>query len=128
MLKTCSCLAFIVATLLSSSCQEDEDSINPLLGTWLESTDRSDTLIFEEEFFILNRGKEMQNGNLLPIPDSGLYFYELRKDTVSVQNSVSSFSGFYNVPIEVEGDRLTIGDFYQKDTINSSLLFFERIE
>ncbi|MGB3588687.1 MAG: hypothetical protein WBA23_19220 [Tunicatimonas sp.] len=94
MLKTCSCLAFIAATLLSSSCQEDEDSINPLLGIWLESTDRSDTLLFKKDHFILNRGEEMRNGNLLPKLGSGLYFYELQKDTVSVQNSVSSFSGF----------------------------------
>jgi len=127
--ETCS-IATILIILLGTSCQEDEAGVRSLDGTWIESADRLDTLIFKEneDFFILNRGKEERNGHLLPKYGSGVYLYELRQDTISIRNMVSSYSGFYNVFVKVGEDQLTIGDFYQKDTLNPQLLMFEKLQ
>ncbi|WKN42451.1 hypothetical protein [Tunicatimonas pelagia] len=121
-------LVAIAALLFGTGCREDEVSTNTLDGTWVESRDQADTLVFEgENSFILNRGREERNGHLLPKYGAGLYFYELRTDTISVRNSVSSSSIYREVFIKIESDRLMIGDFYQKDTINPELLTFDKL-
>lgn len=129
MLNKISAFAALLMALCCLSCQQDEIDINALNGTWVESVERSDTLIFnkDETFFTLNRGKEERNGHLLPKYGSGIYEYSLQDDVISVRNTLSSFSGFYDTFIKVEKSRLNIGDFYQKDTTNQHPLTFEKI-
>ncbi|MEK6480035.1 hypothetical protein WJR50_21005 [Catalinimonas sp. 4WD22] len=130
MLNKISFFALITIIMLGSSCQEDENDVIMLDGSWVESVDKADTLVFRrgESFFLLNRGKEERNGHLLPKYGAGMYEYSIDDDTISVRNLVSSFLGFYNTFINIEQDRLIIGDFYQKDTTSQQSLIFEKIQ
>lgn len=80
--------------LICLSCQDDEDEVNGhlLSGTWIEFIDRADTIVFDtgERFFTLKRGREEQNGHMLPLYGSGIYDYTLKKDIVSLRNTLSS--------------------------------------
>jgi len=119
----------LLPILFCMGCKEDDIATPFISGTWIESVDKTDTLVFSnnERFFTLNRGKEVRNGQLLPKYGSGIYLYVLEEDTISVRNTVSSFSGYYKTSIEIEQNRLVIGDFYQKDTLTQQALIFEKL-
>ena len=101
-----------------------------LSGVWIESVDRLDTLIFNEElsFLEVRRAKEMRNGHLLSQLGAGLYQYQIEGNVLSIRNTASSSSESRDVFINVESDRLVIDDFYRRDSGTSRRLTFEKFK
>ena len=98
------------------SCEEDNVEINQLNGIWIEQKTQADTLSFTkgENFFLLQRGKEIRDGHLSPKYGAGIYEYKLEKDSISLYNTISSCLCYNNYYFRIENETLTIGDFYNK--------------
>ncbi len=66
-------LSVVVYSLLSF--QKEADNNELLMGSWVESSNSLDTLVFSKHdnkaYFNLNRGKEIRDGSLLPKYCSG---------------------------------------------------------
>ena len=125
-----SCLLTIVLSVGCSmfifSCKKSDTPVSLETTKWIESKERTDTLVFvEKEIFTLNRPKELRNGYMIPKYGSGLYFFKELKDSIELYNSVSSSRVTKNYPFKIESNKLYIGDFY----LNSGkLLVFERLK
>ncbi len=126
--------ALLVFLILHLGCQPEEISKEQLQGIWVEVTDRTDTLVFAQEpfhydkYFTLNRGKEIRNGHVLPKYGSGTYQYQLKDNTISVYNLLSSCYCFHDYHFELKKDQISIGDFYQKNTSGQQRLTFQKVE
>jgi hypothetical protein len=120
-------LLTLVGSLLS--CKKSEEPIAQLVGVWIEQTDRLDTLIFEKidgrPFLSLHRGTETRDGHQLPKSGSGMYDYQIQKDSISLLSLYSSCSNcnenYYFVTV---GRQIRIGDFYKKNSPNPQTLTF----
>ena len=109
-------------------CQPDDPSAS-LQDRWIEDRDRMDTITFiEDNRFILHRGFEVRNGHRLPRHGSGIYEYTRTASEISLYNTLSSCYCFNDYRFEQQGDHFTIGDFYQKDTVETRVLRFTRLE
>ena len=95
---------------------------------WIESKDRADTIEFKNDFFYLNRGKEMINGSLRLKIYAGPYLYQEKKDSIGLRALVSSYSGYRSYTYKIESDKLYIGDFYQKTSGQNQILVFEKLK
>ncbi|GAB4032603.1 hypothetical protein [Spirosoma gilvum] len=116
----CSLLLLSVGFLACK--QSDTVSPETLTGTWIESSARKDTLIFNPTFngvplpnsLQVNRGKEVNSGGyLLPKIGSGIYQYEVQGNTILVQNMLSSSSKRTGYQIELQGGKLKIENFFE---------------
>ncbi len=120
---------FIVLTIMSAACQQDEVGLAALNGTWIEVEDQSDTLIFNDnKYFLLNRGKEARNGHLLPKTGSGIYEFQLQADSIALYNTLSSCYCFNRYYFNLEGGTMLISDFYQKNTSGGKTLTFKKTD
>lgn len=111
-------LLFVAIALFTFGCDNDELKIESLDGIWVESSNLSDTLIFNtnefEGWLYLNRGKELQNDYLLPKIGSGSYDYEIIADSIKLQYHLSSCMcpKSYEFKILSDEDKLRIGNFF----------------
>ena len=124
---------FISLILLLFDCSNDNVSeLNPsdLHGQWVETEKRMDTLTFNTfeniETVILGRGKELNNGYMLPKHRSGMYEYKLMKNGISLRWLLSNDINFNNYFFKIKSDKLNIGNFY--DSPIGDTLTFERLE
>lgn len=122
-------LLILLLALGLGSCRETGEPGFPLDGVWIEQEDRSDTIIFERldggSFLLLNRGREIRNGNDLPKYGSGPYNYQIQGDSISMLSMLSSCSSCHKTYyFAVRGTELRIGDFYRKDSANLQTLTF----
>ncbi len=113
------------------SCEKNNTEKAPIVGIWVETTHKTDTLVFDDlnTMFNLNRGTEIRNGYLLPKYSSGSYVYELKKDSVSLRwlLSSSAYGNNYFFKIEIENDQLKFGNFFEDSINKNATLIFSRI-
>ena len=117
---------FVVSLVLLESCKKETDS--SLKGNkWVESKDRADTIEFKGDLLYLNRGKEMINGSLRLKIYAGPYLYQEKKDSIALNPMVSSSSIFKIYAYKISDDKLYIGDFYQKTSVQNQTLVFQKL-
>lgn len=113
------------------SCEKNTIEKSPLDGIWVETTQKMDTLVFDNQHtsFYLNRGAELRNGYLLPKYLSGPYSYEIGKDSISLRWLLSSslYGNNYYFRINYESDLIMIGNFYEDSLNVNEVLTFSRI-
>jgi hypothetical protein len=122
-------LLIVAAPFFLISCKKKSEAPGNLSGTWIETKNRADTLVFmHEKMLDLRRGKAVYNGNLLPKAWSGLYTYHLKQDSIGLRYTLSSNSNQPTYQFFIESNQIHIGDFYQKDPSQNTLLIFERLK
>ncbi len=126
-------LLFMALALFTFGCEGDELNIESLNGNWVESSNLSDTLIFNsnefEGWLYLNRGKELRNDYMLPKIGSGSYDYEIIADSIKLQYHLSSCMcpKSYEFKILSGEDKLRVGNFYNDEIPLGELLIFEKL-
>lgn len=119
-------IAAILGVFLFISCKDENASPNPI--KWVEHKDRADTIEFKDGFLMLSRGKELRNGHLLPKIHSGPYTYKEQKDSIKLISALSSSTNFKMYTYKNSGDKLFIGDFYQKTANANETLVFVKLK
>ena len=116
------------------SCQKKTESDEFLVGSWIESSNKSDTIVFSKHdnkaYFNLNRGKEIRGGYLLPKYYSGLYDYEILGDSIALRWLLSSNGNPHNhyFHYDLDKNQLIIGNFFE-DSLSSDLkLVFNKMQ
>lgn len=119
-------LTFLLFTI---GCTKDKDSNSNLLGTWIESELKTDTIKFDNQtdFLWLSRGKELSNGYCLPKIGSGPYIYEIKNDSIYLNSFFSSLAILRPYYFNTCEDKLTIGNFYDEN-LNKDLLIFIKLD
>ena len=123
-------LVLIISALCG--CMESENIMMPLDGSWVEISERSDTLIFTqfgtEPAFELRRGLEKRNGYMLPKYGAGIYCYKVTGDTISLEDLLSGAGGYVNFYFKQNtGDSFDIGNFYNQMVTPDVKITFTRI-
>ena len=112
------------------SCEKNTIEKAPVDGIWVETTQKMDTLVFDNQHpsFNLNRGSELRNGYLLPKYLSGPYSYEIGKDSISLRwlLSSSSYGNNYYFKMDTESDLIKIGNFFEDSLNKNVILTFSR--
>lgn len=123
-------LIILIICIIIISCKKNEDKVLSIDGKWIESTQQKDTLYFESSnlMFDLRRGKELNNGNLIPKINSGLYMYETKVDSISIQYLLSSQfkPKNYNFNLDLNKGKITIENFYVDSLDRNVRLIFLR--
>lgn len=112
------------------SCEKNTIEKAPIDGIWVETTQKMDTLVFDNQHpsFNLNRGSELRNGYLLPKYLSGPYSYKIGKDSISLRwlLSSSSYGNNYYFKMDTESDLIKIGNFFEDSLNKNVILTFSR--
>ena len=130
MYKTSSLIFVFLFSITFGVCQKSELKKSPIIGTWIERTKHSDSLIFLPEYdgrnpiFQLRRGFYPNDRTKLPKSFSGPYWYKLERNSISISYFLSSDSRFHSYYFWQSKDKtkLRIGNFFgdnksQKDTL-----------
>lgn len=126
-------LIFTTTCFIFIGCSGDDVNIKKIRGTWIESENGLDTLIFHDNdltgFFTLNRPWEIQNGQLLPLSGSGMYSYNIENDSITMQLAILSCWCPRQFPFRTlkNGSQIAIGNFYDDRFPEEKNLFFERL-
>ena len=123
-------LMLFIASLIS--CEKSENTM-PIEGIWVEVSAKSDTIKFiqfgSHPAFELSRGLEMRNGYWLPKYGAGIYNYELKDDSIALNNTLSSLGGFLSYYFQKPCcDSFEIGNFYSQTISPNELITFSKIE
>jgi hypothetical protein len=123
-------LLMLAGSLVLISCKKNKQATpGNISGTWIETRDRADTLVFMDENMLdLRRGKSVYNGHLLPRAWSGLYIYKIKPDSIGLNWMLSSNANSKRYKFLMQSNQIQIGDFYQKDLPESTVLIFERLK
>ncbi len=122
----------VCMTIAILSCEKVQ--ISELYGTWVEFTNRQDTIEFDrwgsEEAIFLRRGFEFKNEYWLPKYGSGIYRYKFRPDTIKINNPLWNCICYRAYYFEFDATRnwLIIGNFYDTAFAASKHITFYRIE
>ncbi len=124
--------SLLLTILFIFGCSKDDKDLNnssKLKEKWVETQTRLDTLSFQSfdnlDFMNLERGKEVRNGNLVPKFNSGPYEYQLLNEIISLRLVSSSNSNFNDFYFKIDGNRLSIGNFYNSPS--GEILIFEKL-
>jgi hypothetical protein len=121
-------LTILTLILICMACKKNNDKLSSTDGIWIEASKQKDTLYFESQtsFVDLRRGKELRNGYLLPKISAGLYSYEIKKDSISLQYLLSSLykPSNYKFNIDLNKGKITIGNFYVDSLNRNTTLTF----
>jgi len=123
----------------NASCQKNILTKSPLNGTWIETINKTDTLVFAAEFdgqnpvFELKRGFRItEEGFKLPDYYSGPYYYKLSDDSISLFWFLSSGSFHsYFFGMMPDENKFLIGNFFrnpENSSAESDTLIFTKIE
>ena len=129
-----SVILFFLCLLLTATyvvCQKTEFKKSPIIGVWIETSKKMDTLIFLPEYdgqnpiFQLKRGFDANNKSKLPKAFSGPYWYKLDdKNRILINWFLSSDANFHSYYFRLSKNKmeLRISDFFndgrsQKDTL-----------
>ena len=127
---------FILLSLAGTffSCEKSKNAVSELSGTWVEFSNRLDTIDFDswpsDSVFVLKRGSELINGDLLPKYGSGIYSYKQMSDTIMIQNmfwSCLCYSSYY-FQMNSTNKLFIIGNFYDSTLTDSPKITFSRIK
>ena len=120
------CLSFL-------SCTKTTINPGPAKGLWVETSLRQDTLSFIEfdpgNTFILNRGKEIRNGYLLPKTGSGPYDYVVKNDSIGLRVEWSNSFNYqtYYFKFDPQHNLINIGNFYDDSKSKLAILSFTKL-
>ncbi len=121
-------LVFIVAT----SCDKENIEKSQIDGVWIETTHKTDTLVFENTHsgMTLKRGTEIRNGYLLPKYSSGPYSYEIKNDSISLHwmASSSSYSINHYFDLDSKNNEIKIGNFFIDSIKSDAVLTFKKVQ
>jgi len=132
-------LILIVAiSLLLGSCMKDNflnsgnyiDIKNLIGGAWVETSQKTDTLIFiDQSTLLLNRGIEMSGGYQVPKAPSGFYRYEIDNNNILLHWVVSSNSNGENYlfKLDLVNDKIQVGNFFMNSKSKDAILTFSRV-
>ena len=131
-MKSRSFFLILCFSLLWYGCQKETVTTTPPEGTWVEITQKTDTMVFDlpNKMMILNRGKELRSGYLLPKYSSGPYLFELTGDSISLRWMASSSmtKNRYPFKIEMAKKQLIIGNFFMEGVDKKATLTFLKIK
>jgi hypothetical protein len=127
--------------IFSTACENSlSDKDSEFMGTWIEQTDRMDTIdftIFGSDLALnLRRGYEFQNGYFLPRYGSGFYAFEfMGSDTIGLCSYLSS-SCISGIPEsypkyyfkKINANTFRIRNFYNPDKNPEEVFTFSRIK
>jgi hypothetical protein len=125
--------------LLFVACESSSDTNSDLMGTWIEQSDRIDTIDFtifgSDLAFNLRRGYEYHNAYLLPKYGAGFYAYEIMgSDSIGLCSYLSSscIAGLPNSYPKYYFNRVNkntfqISNFYNPDKNPEVIFTFSRI-
>ena len=130
-------LTLFLITLGLGGCEKTKNTL-PLNGTWLEVTEKNDTIDFthfgSNQAVNLRRGFEIRNGHWLP--KGGMYFYILLNSDSIALNSI--FSSICPVPDPdcyphnffklSTSNTFKIGNFYNSTISPNEIFTFLKIE
>lgn len=118
----------ILSLPLFFSCEKGDEQINRLRGTWIETSQLTDTLIFGE--FDLGDGQQWFELKRENMTASGPYNYFFFHDSISIQWALSSClcrkNYYFNLDREV--DTFVIGNFFNTGDAAETLLSFRKIK
>ena len=124
---------FLLILLAFMGCTDTSDQPLPLSleGKWVAQLTKTDTLEFLNfedggSMLILGRGREMSNGNDLPKIGSGLYFFSMGKNTITLQYSLSSFYNPTDYYFDQNALELKVGRFFESED-SSEILTFKKV-
>jgi hypothetical protein len=113
------------------SCEKNTIEKAPIDGTWVEITQKTDTLVFDNQnpWFILNRERELRNGRLLSKYPSGAYIYETGKDSINLRRlaSSSSYGNNYYFKVDSKNGQIRNGNFFVDSLGKNVILTFSKI-
>ncbi len=117
----------ILTLLFFFSCEKGDEQINRLRGTWVETLQRSDTLIFGE--FDLGDGQQWLELKRENMTSSGPYNYYFFHDSISLQWALSSCLCRHNYYFSLNSEENTflIGNFYRLEDSDEPLLSFQKV-
>ncbi len=117
--------------LLMVSCEKNTIEKAPIDGTWVEITQKTDTLVFDNQnpWFTLNRERELRDGYLRPKYPSGAYTYVTGKDSINLRMMISSssYGNNYYFKVDSKNGQLRIGNFFVDSLNKNVILTFSRI-
>jgi hypothetical protein len=117
-------LLLAVGLVLFESCKK-ETNISLKGNVWIESKNRADTLVFQDDNTLLLQRPRVQTGSyILPKIGAGPYTYKELKDSIQLHYSLSSLYAPKNYAYRIEGKKLFIDDFYEK---TSTTIVFEKL-
>jgi hypothetical protein len=126
-------LLFIIFLILFS-CEKHDVTVSGLKGTWVEVDTKTDTIIFNHNAtsgsFILSKGHEIRNGYVLPKIGSGIFLYELNKDSIRITDGLSSIhrEGNYYFKFNESLKTFNIQIFTTGFTTEKDILTFKKLE
>ena len=109
------------------ACEKGDEQVSVIKGTWVESENRSDTLIFGE--------LDLRDGQLwfeLKRPEligTGPYNYYFFHDSISIQSAFSSClcRENYYFSLEKGAESFRIGNFIDPGNSHTGMLVFEKV-
>ena len=122
-------LLFVLLTSISCT----NDTVDKLLidGVWVETIHKTDTLVFNNQYsgFVLNRGTEISNSYLLPKSHSGVYFYAIDNNNISLRwgASSSSIAQKYYFTLDSKNKEIKVGNFFVDSISSGVILSFTKI-
>jgi hypothetical protein len=130
-LKTMCLISFWFFPIFTGICKINELKKSPIIGTWIEKSKKSDTLIFLSEYDIQNPIFQLKRGfnpidkkNKVPKSISGPYWYKLERNSILIKWFLSSDANFHSYYFLLSENKLKlkICDFFndnrsQKDTL-----------
>jgi len=132
-MKTLIKLLVISLVIIMIGCEKSNETELELRGDWIELISQKDTILFDdwdaENVFAFRRGYELVNGYMLPKYGSGIYSYKLKKDSIMLNNMVSSCNCYpaYYFHINSTRDTFQIGNFYDTSSVSTQLKTFFKI-
>jgi hypothetical protein len=121
-----------ISLIVLVSCKKSGLSADLIQGSWIESTKRTDTLVFHNSssMFFLNRGKEIQGEYLLPKQGSGPYTFELKTDSISINWALGGSVNYRNLYFKMDSQnkQFQIENFFVDSLSNHDVLIFTRIK
>lgn len=129
----------IASLLISiSGCEKQDDiqegQISELSGTWIELTNKNDTIVFgnwtSQDVFLLQRGFESRNGSILPKYGSGPYVFIIKQDSIMLNSMFSSLACYssYYFQLNLSKDMFEIGNFYDNSIPSSQHIVFYKFK
>lgn len=126
-------LLFILS-LIFYSCEKHDVTVSGLKGTWVEVDTKTDTIIFNRNttsgLFILSKGHEIRNGYVLPKIGSGIFMFELNKDSIAITDGLSCTYSKRNYFFKLNESLKTfnIQIFTAGFETNKAILTFKKLE
>ena len=114
--------------VILSSCEKIEESQDVRSAGW-KLLNGPDTIYFQpsEGLFELHRPRRPWGSGTIPELASGTYKYSLSPDSIKLRWVNSSSLLQYQYYYKAEGDKFTIGNFYQAANGLGDFLTFEKI-